>query len=240
MRLRLASGIWGALLLSAFCAFGPTAGAVEQGGSITGTIRYDGVPPKLVQLEVSKDRDACGAHPLYDQSLLVGSDRGIANVVITIPDLTGGAPLKPENDVRFEQKGCEYVPHVAVFPAGSTVEVINSDGILHNIHTESLANPVLDMAQPGFKKTIRVTIAQPEAIKVTCDAHNWMEGWWYVASNPYYAITDAHGHYAMNDIPPGTYELQVWQEKLGVRIRQITVKPGASTIADFTLAPKKE
>ena len=148
-----------------------------------------------MQLDVSKDRDVCGVHPLYDQSLLVGADRGIANVVVTIPGVTRGAPLKPETVVRFDQKGCEYTPHVAVFPAGSTVEVINSDGILHNIHTESIANPVLDMAQPGFKKTIRVTIAKPEAIKVTCDAHNWMEGWWYATSNPYYAITDTHGRY---------------------------------------------
>jgi plastocyanin len=237
MRLRLASGIVGALLLSAFCTFGFRANAVEQGGAISGTIRYDGAPPKPVQLDVSKDRDVCGVRPLYDQSLLVGADGGIANAVVTIPDVAGGATLKPENNVRFDQKDCEYSPHVAVFPAGSTVEVINSDGILHNIHTESVANPVLDMAQPGFKKTIRVTIAKPEAIKVTCDAHNWMEGWWYATSNPYYAITDTHGRYTLNNVPPGTYELQLWQEALGVKTRQVTVKPGASTVADFTLGP---
>ncbi len=117
MRLRLSSGIVGALLLSAFCTFGFTANAVEQGGVLTGTIRYDGAPPKPVQLDVSKDRDVCGVRPLYDQSLLVGADGGIANVVVTIPGVTGGAPLKPETDVRFDQKDCEYTPHVAVFPA---------------------------------------------------------------------------------------------------------------------------
>ena len=237
MRLRPSSGLLAVLLLSICGAFAHPAGAVEGGGSITGTIRYDGVPPKPVQLEISKDRDACGVHALSDQALLVGPDGGIANVVVTIPGRKG-APPKLEPVVRFEQKGCEYTPHVAVFPAGSTVEVINSDGILHNIHTESLANPALDMAQPGFKKTIRIRIAKPEAIKVTCDAHNWMEGWWYVASNSYYAITDVHGHYTMNNVPPGTYDLQVWQEKLGVKLRQVTVKPGASTVADFTLAPE--
>lgn len=237
MGLRLSSGLSGALLLGALVSI---TGAVEQGGSITGTIRYAGAPPKPAQLEVSKDREVCGAQPLYNQSLLVGPDGGIANAVVTIPGLKGGAPRKPENAVRFVQKGCEYLPHVAVFPAGSTVEVTNADGILHNIHTESVANPVLDMAQPGFKKTIRVTIAKPEAIEVTCDAHNWMEGWWYATSNPYYALTDAHGHYAMNNVPPGTYQLQVWQEKLGVETRPVTVKPAASTVADFTLAPRNK
>jgi len=245
MRLRLSSSLLGAALLTAFgalacVAFAYVGGTVDQGGSITGTIRYDGAPPKPIQLDVSKDREACGTHPLYDQSLVVGPDRGIANAVVTLPGLERGEPLKLETAVRFDQKGCEYAPHVAVFPAGSTVEVINSDGILHNIHTESTANPVLDMAQPGFKKTIRVRIEKPEAIKVTCDAHNWMEGWWYATSNPYYTLTGPSGHYTLSNVPPGTYELQVWQEKLGVQTRQVTVTPGATVVADFTLAPKRD
>jgi hypothetical protein len=80
---------------------------------------------------------------------------------VTLPGVDRGEPLKLDTVVPFDQKGCQYVPHVAVFPAGSTVEVINSDGILRNIHTESTVNPVLDMAQPGFKKTIRVRIEKP-------------------------------------------------------------------------------
>jgi len=97
MRLRLASGIVGALLLSAFCTFGFRANAVEQGGAISGTIRYDGAPPKPVQLDVSKDRDVCGVRPLYDQSLLVGADGGIANAVVTIPDVAGA----PHSNLRI-------------------------------------------------------------------------------------------------------------------------------------------
>jgi hypothetical protein len=94
------------------------------------------------------------------------------------------------------------------------------------------------MAQPGFKKMIRVTVAMPEAIKVTCDAHNWMEGWWYATSNPYYAITDAQGHYKISDVPAGTYTMQVWQEKLGVLTRQVTVNAKKAVTANFTFAPK--
>jgi hypothetical protein len=234
MRLRLSSALIGTLILVLCGLSAYTASAAEEQGSITGTVQYADTPPKPVQLDVSKDRDVCGAHPLYDQSLLVGPDRGIADAVVTIPSLKPRAALKPET-VAFDQKGCEYMPHVAVFTAGSTVDVINSDGILHSIHTESTINPVLDMAQPGFKKTINIAIAKPEVIKVTCDAHNWMEGWWYVTSNPYYAITDAHGRYTLHDVPPGVYELQVWQEKLGVQKRPVTVKPSTSAIADFTL-----
>jgi hypothetical protein len=231
---RVLSALLAALLLAA-PAFSYQNETVVNGGMIRGTIRYSGPPPEAARLQISKDREACGARPLYDESLILGKDRGLANAVVSLPDLNHGAPIKPTT-VIFDQRGCAYAPHVAAFPVGSTVEIRNSDGILHSIHTESTVNPVVDMAQPGFKKTIRLMIAQPEAIKVTCDAHNWMEGWWYATSNPYYAMTDARGYYAISNIPPGSYTLRVWQEKLGALSRHLTVAPGATTIADFTFA----
>jgi len=212
---------------------------VNNGGAVSGVVKFAGAAPKAARLEVSKDRDVCGAHPLYDQSLEVGRGGGIRNAVVTITDISRGAPLKPETQVKFDQRGCEYVPHVAAFPAGSTVAIVNSDGILHSIHTESTVNPIIDMAQPGFKKTISVTIAKPEAIKVTCDAHNWMIGWWYVTANPYYAVTGADGRYTIRNVPPGTYMLKVWQETLGTLTQKVTNKPGASVTADFTMKAKK-
>jgi plastocyanin len=212
---------------------------VTGGGTIVGVVRFAGNPPAPRELEVSKDRDVCGAHKLYDQSLIVGKKGGIANAVVTLPDISAGKPLKPEKDVKFDQKGCEYTPHVAVFPAGSTVNIINSDGILHNIHTDSQMNPVIDIAQPGFKKSITITVAKPEAIKISCDAHNWMEGWWYVTANPYYAKTGPDGRFTIGDVPPGTYTLKVWQEKLGTASQKVTVKPGQAVTADFTIGGEK-
>jgi plastocyanin len=227
-----------AAMLTAAIASGYQSAGVTSGGMIVGTIRYGAAPPKPKALEVSKDRDVCGVHPLFDQSLIVGPVGGIANAVVTLPEIEKGKALQPQTAV-FDQKACTYVPHVAAFPAGSTVEVRNSDGILHNIHTESTLNPVIDMAQPGFKKTIRITVSKPETIKVTCDAHNWMEGWWYVTANPYYAVSDEHGHYQITDVPAGTYSLEVWQEKLGVTRQQVSVKPGTTNVANFTLSAKK-
>ncbi len=210
---------------------------VTDGGVINGVISYGGPPVSPPQLAITKDREVCGTAAIYDPSLSVGRDHGLANVVVTLADIRKGEPLTPAPAVRFDQKGCRYIPHVAVFPAGSTVVILNSDGILHNIHTESTVNPVIDLAQPGFKKQIRVTVDQPEIIKVTCDAHNWMEGWWYVTSNPYYAITDNHGRYAIHDVPPGTYTLRVWHERLGTLSQRVTVRPNAEVIANFTLKP---
>jgi plastocyanin len=242
MRMLAGAAAFAMLIMSAGAAgaSGAYSGEnVTDGGTIAGVVRFAGNAPTPQELEVSKDRDVCGAHKLYDQSLMMGKNGGIANAVVTLPDISAGEPLKPEADVKFDQKGCEYTPHVAAFPAGSTVDIINSDGILHNIHTDSEVNPVIDIAQPGFKKTIIVTVAKPEAIKVSCDAHNWMQGWWYVTANPYYAVTDANGRFTIGNIPPGTYKLKVWQEKLGTASKQVMVKPGVTTTADFTMGGKK-
>ena len=230
-----------ALVIFALAAAAPAyegGGPVTTGGTITGVVTLEGAAPAPQPIEISKDRDVCGAKPLFDEDLVVGKDNGIANAVVTIADITGGAPLKPLSDVKFDQRGCRYEPHVLAFPAGSSVDIINSDGILHSVRTESKLNPPIDMAQPGFKHVITVTVDKPEVIHVSCDAHNWMEGWWYVTANPYYAVTDADGHFTINNVPPGAYKLKVWQEKLGVDTRSITVKPGETTTVDFALKQK--
>jgi hypothetical protein len=226
-------------LLHGAIAYPYETAMVADGGTIAGVVRYDGVAPKSARLEISKDKDVCGAQPLFDQTLIVGDGGGIRNVVVSIVDIDKGKPMKPADGVVFDQKGCEYSPHVIAFPAGSSIKVLNSDGILHSIHTESTINPVVDMAQPGFKKTLSVTIDKPEAIHVTCDAHNWMDGWWYVTSNPYFAITGADGRFSIANVPPGDYTLQVWQEKLGTMSRKVTVPAGKSVTADFTMRAAK-
>lgn len=235
MRGPLLTAIAAGTLLVPLTAFSYQSETVVDGGTISGEVTLAGQAPAPARLEVSKDKDVCGAQPLYDQSLVVGSNRGIANAVVTLADIQKGEAFTPLPDVKFDQKGCEYIPHVIAFPAGSTIQIINSDGILHSIHTESTINPVVDMAQPGFKKTIDITIADPEVIKVGCDAHNWMQGWWYATSNPYYAVTGADGKFTIKNVPPGSHTLEVWQEKLGVKKQPVTVGKDGAVTADFTL-----
>ena len=225
-------------LMLATTAHAYEAETVKDGGTISGKVKFDGTPPARKPVEISKDREVCGAVPHYDESLVVDAGGGIANAVVSIPGVAKGAPLTPAKDVKFDQKNCDYTPHVLAFAAGSTVAIINSDGILHSVRTESKRNPALDMAQPAFKRVMVVPVKHPELIAVSCDAHNWMHGWWFVAGNPYYAVTDAGGNFTIKDVPPGTYTLEVWQEKLGSETRKVTVEPGKTVTVDFMMSGK--
>ncbi len=209
--------------------------AADNGGTISGTVKYDGTAPAPKKVEVTKDKEVCGLKPHFDEDLVVSSGGGIANAVVVLKDAKGTA--KPE-EVKFDQKGCDYTPHVLAFPAGSTVDIMNDDGILHNIHTYSKVNPPFNMAQPKFKKEIKQTIAKPEVIKVSCDAHGWMHGWWYVTDTPYFAVTDENGNFTIKDVPPGNYTIEVWQEKLGTQDQKVDVKSGATATANFAMKPK--
>jgi plastocyanin len=219
-------------------ALGMTFGAVSAnaaGGTISGTVKYDGAPPTPKPVEVTKDKDVCGLVKHVNEDLLVDSGGGIANAVVIVKGAKGD--LKPTS-VTFDQKGCRYDPHVLAFPAGSTVKIMNDDGILHNIHTYSTANPSFNAAQPKFKKEMDKVIDKPEVIKVTCDAHGWMHGWWVSTDTPYYAVTDDKGNYTIANVPPGSYTVEVWQEKLGTDDQKADVKDGAAANVNFTLKPK--
>jgi plastocyanin len=226
-----------ATALSWATAYAYEGGPVSNGGTISGVVKLQGSAPAPKPIEVTKDKEVCGQHELKTEDLVVSANGGIENAVVWISNITKGKAMSADSPV-LDQKGCQYVPHVLLFPAGSTVKINNDDGILHNIHTYSTKNAPINMAQPKFKKTIEAKFDQPEVIKVTCDAHGWMSGWFISEDNPYYAKTDANGDFKLTDVPPGEYELKVWQEKLGEKTQKVTVTPGGDTKVNFELAAK--
>jgi hypothetical protein len=215
------------------CLAGPAsayeATAVTDGGSVSGTVKYDGTPPPPGKINVSKDPEVCGKEKTAPD-LVVGSDGGIANVVVVVKAAKGKKLDPPASNPVFDQKTCEFRPHVLAFPAGSTIDILNSDGILHNIHTTSTVNPSTNQAQPKFKPKIQLKVEKPEwPIKVQCDAHGWMSAYWISQEHPYYAVTDASGNFKISDLPAGDYDVEIWQEKLGKKTEKVSVKAKEDT-----------
>src|SRR5918992_4543632 len=233
----------GAIVLSAVLVALPVsgmaayqAGDVKDGGTVSGTVKFKGNAPAPKKLDISKDKEVCGKEPKVDQSLVVNNGN-LANAVVTITDIKKGKKSEAKK-VTLDQKGCEYKPHVLAFQAGSTVEILNPDGILHNVHSYSKVNSPFNMAQPKFKKTLDVKIEKPEAIEVKCDVHGWMQGWLVATENPYFAVTDNSGNFKLPDVPAGTYTMEVWHEKLGKNTQKVTVKAKEDAKVNFEVAGK--
>jgi hypothetical protein len=109
------------------------------------------------------------------------------------------------------------------------VEFLNTDRLLHNLHSNSTGNPTFNRTQPRGR-TIPLVFKKAEIIRVDCDLHPWMRAWVVVAEHPFYAVTNDQGEFMLDNVPPGEYTLQLWQESLGTVTQDVTVRDEATTV----------
>ncbi len=229
-------GVWTIVAIMGLVLSGFSAAWAQEVGSLSGRVTFAGEPPAKKQLEVTKDKEVCGKVEHHDESLEVGSDKGVKNVVVTVVGAKGGKFASQK--VELDQKGCKYTPRVVVVPTTGQLDIVNSDGILHNIHTYSTANPSINKAQPKFKKVLTEKFTKPEIIKAACDAHAWMTGWIVVTDHPFVAVTDEKGGFTIKDIPAGNYKVEIWHETLGKQVKEVSVKAKEEAKLSVELAKK--
>ena len=198
------------------------ATGVSAAGSIKGSVILGGPAPAPKKLEVTIDQYVCGTEK-DSGDLLLSPRKELKNAVVWLENPPAGAAAPaPAAKVEMDQNGCVFIPRVVVVPAGGTVDFLNSDRLLHNIHATPKRNVSLNRTQP-MGRTIPITFAEPEIVRINCDLHAWMVGWVVVAAHPYYAVTGADGRFAFDKLPPGPYKLQVWHERLGMVPASVTV-----------------
>ena len=204
----------------------------QGGGTIVGEVTVLGTPPAPKTIAVNKDPQVCGAEKKVVAEA-VGAGHGLADAVVSLSDVKR-APGAAKS--TLDQKGCEFHPDVLIMAPGE-LDILNSDGILHNIHSTSTMNPPFNMAQPKFKKVITEEIAKPEIIKVQCDVHSWMQGWLFVTDRVA-ALTGAKGDFRLENVPAGKHKVEVWHGVLGTQVKEVDVKPGQEVRVRFDLSAK--
>jgi plastocyanin len=197
--------------------------ARADAAGIRGVVTYTG-PLESKKLPVTIDQYICGKEK-DAEDLVVGPQKGVRNAVawLSTPPPGAGVPGTPTK-VEMDQKGCVFIPRVLIVPAGATVEFLNSDRLLHNLHSVSTHNPSFNRTQPRAR-AIPIAFAKPEIIRLDCDLHSWMRAWVVVAEHPFYALSNDAGEFLLPNVPPGKYTLQIWQEALGTTSRDVTVGP---------------
>jgi hypothetical protein len=211
-------------------------------GSVTGVVTVDGAVPKNEPIKMNAD-PVCmkeNKDPQFQETYEVGADgKTLGNVFVYVKDGLGNyvfdTPTKP---ATIDQKECRYHPHVFGMMVNQPLEIINSDPTLHNIHAMPKANQEFNNGQPIQNMKMTHTFTSPEVmVPFKCDVHGWMNAYVGVMSNPYFAVTDKDGKFDLKDLPPGTYTIAAWHEKLGTQTASVTIGAKESKDVTFTFKP---
>ena len=206
-------------------------------GTLTGRVVLDGTAPALAAL-VTKgtskiDPTVCAKDgAILDESFVISSDGGIANVFIYLVKSPGGSYAPPEKQAVLDQVGCRFTPHALIWRVGVPVELRNGDNASHNIEIKPRRNdPSNDTMPPGSNAIKTFLKTEKAPFKATCAIHGWMEFRALVVDHPYAAVTDKDGRFEIPNLPAGEHSFRVWHERVsGPGMLEskwkVTVKPG--------------
>ncbi len=189
--------------------------AVENGGTISGTVKWAGPMPHLMPVSINKDPLICDPNSKKTRDLerlIIGRQAGVANTVVFLKDISRGKAMDLPQQRRFlDQRFCRYEPHILVVPAESELQMKSSDATLHTIHMDGAAT--YNLPFPFTNQIITRKMPTVGLVSLRCNGgHTWMNAEMFVVPHPYYAVTDESGKFELSDVPPGEYQLVAWHE----------------------------
>jgi plastocyanin len=196
------------------------------GATVRGSVHFEGKVPAGKAISMLADPVCAKQHssPLMAQEVVADAKGDLQNVIVFVSeglgDRTFDAPTEP---VVVEQKGCMYQPHVLAVRANQTLQLVNDDATSHNIHPVPANNREWNKAEPPGSKLEDSFAREEIAIPVKCNVHPWMRGYIAVFKHPYFAVTGKDGGFDLSNLPPGTYTIKAWHEKLGSSTQTVTL-----------------
>jgi plastocyanin len=213
--------------------------AAPSGGTISGKVTYQGTPAKAKPIDMSKEPSCAKQHatPVTTETVVTGPNNSLENVVVYV---SAGAPDEsaPSEAVKFDQKGCQYIPHVLAFQVNQTLEIANDDQTSHNIHPLPRINREWNKSQPPGTPPMTDKYDKPEFIPVKCNIHPWMHGNFAVMKNSHYAVTQGEGSFTLPNLPPGKYTITAWHESYGDQTQEVTISGSETKSVNFVFKAK--
>lgn len=216
-------------------------GVANAASSVSGTVTFDGKAPALKPLAMDADPVCAKKHPTpaANEMLVLGGGNTMANILVYV---SKGVPAgktypAPKTPVVVDQNGCQYKPHVMGIMIGQPYRILNSDGILHNIHSLPKVNTSFNKPMAATMKETTTTFEKAEPIfQIKCDVHPWMLAYIGVFNHPFYAVTGTDGKFTISGLDPGTYEITAWHERLGTQTATVTVGASDTKAQNFKFA----
>jgi plastocyanin len=210
--------------------------AITAQSTLSGTVTLLGEPPEEHRIDVSADPVCEQLRPYATYEAFVVKEGKLANVLLYLTSetlLLNSEYQPPSSPVVLERKQCRFEPRVLGIQTGQALEVINRDATQHNLHPVPKLNREWNLTQNPFTQLVKKFDRPELVIPVKCNQHPWEKAYISVFNHPFFAVTDAQGNYAIDNVPPGSYKVTAWHEKLGEKTMEVLVVSGASQAMDF-------
>ena len=181
---------------------------------------------------------------LAGQPLWAGTIKGKVTVrgardardVLVYIDRAPGEFKPPREPARMDQKNMVFLPHVLPVLAGTTVEFLNNDDVMHNVFTPDKCADKFNLGTWPKGEVRSYTYKDPGCVSVIlCNVHPEMEAWIVTLQNPYFFKTDKDGVFSIENVPAGKYTLKVWHKKLKGKPQEIEVPADGEITVDFKM-----
>ncbi len=169
---------------------------------------------------MDKDVDVCGMKA-PNESVVCGPNNELKNVLVFLatkiptdqePWVHSSYAEKSKGTVEFDQKNCIFLNHVFAMQTTQKLKILNSDKVGHNTSIPAFGyNRIVPANASDDSAEAKAT----EPSDVSCSIHPWMKAYIYAGKNPYYAVTNDKGEFAIPQVPAGVeLEFRFWQEKI--------------------------
>jgi beta-lactamase regulating signal transducer with metallopeptidase domain len=231
---------------------------------LTGRVLFRGEPPKPqvlpspAQSDRATDRESSSDAPdrhdraagtITDETLLVGDDGGIANVVVWLrDDRLPVPPYQPLPAATIRATEGRFDPHVLAFWNHALLGWKNDmpEAVtfawrpIRAVGRNRLLKP-----DEEFLFNVRLHHPEPRPTQLTSNLQPAMRAYILPLAHPYFAVTDSDGKFEIQDLPAGDWEVGIWHERAGWlktdrfesgRFRW-KFRPGENSVGDLWVDP---
>ncbi len=253
-----------AILGSGRAAMGYEVAKVANGATIAGKIVFAGTPPAPRVFDGQKDPEVCGKERTLTR--VVVNEGFLKGAVIVLEGVAKGKPFARQNfrgelpgegefrhgggsglSLEVRTKGCNFGPFTGVLTPHDPVRFLNHDPMRHTLHTfavggekggvlRTLHNRHLNPDRVIERTFEEGDLRKSRVVRFACNRHDFMQNWLYVVETPYFSISDEKGQFAIDQVPPGRYQLVAWHPILGLRKKEVTVEEGGQVELNFTFS----